>query len=124
HGDPSWGRNGRARRPLRDVVEHCDALIAIGDAGAGFDPLANAAPEWVRVLRHVPKRLWINPLPEARWSRGAQEIARDTVMEHGVASALAVLHAGVDRRDRRDAPLSAIGLRAPASAPGLAAPQA
>lgn len=106
--------------PLRDLLEQMDAAIAIGDGAAAVDPLTGERADWLATLRHVPRRLWINPLPTARWSEGARAIAVDTPMEHGVAHALAALHAGVDRTDL-ERPYPAIIERAPGTATAQAA---
>jgi hypothetical protein len=83
---------------LDDLLDHCNALIVIGDGEGAVDALTGDRAEWLAVLRHVPRRLWINPVPPARWSPGAHAIAADTPMEHGVACALAALNVGADRR--------------------------
>jgi len=92
-GNPSWctSIDGGERRALRDLVEHCDALIVVGNGDAAFDPVEGARAPWLHLLRHVPRRLWLNPVPEAQWSRGAQAIACDTPMEHAIARGLVAL---------------------------------
>ncbi len=80
---------------LRDIVEHADALIAIGDGNGGLDPDTDQPAEWIALLRQVPRRIWINPLPEAAWSAGAKMIARETPMERGVARGVARLRGAV-----------------------------
>jgi outer membrane protein OmpA-like peptidoglycan-associated protein len=106
--------------PLRDLLEQMDAMLAIGDGATAIDPLTGERADWLATLRHVPRRLWINPLPTARWSEGARAIAVDTPMENGIAHALAALHAGVDRTDLERA-FPAIIERAPATTTALAA---
>jgi hypothetical protein len=122
-GDPSscTSYDGRETCELRDLVEHCDALIVIGDGDAAFDPLEGSPAEWLDVLQRAPRRLWLNPVPEARWSRGAQIIARGTPMEHAVARGLAALQRTSAGR-RPDAPaFPRVIERAPATSVGFAA---
>lgn len=116
-GDPTWctSLDGRERRPLRDLVEHCDAILAIGDAAV--DPTTPGEPEWVRTLRHVPRRLWIVPSP--RRSEGEAVLARDMLVGHGVATPLAALRPGADTRDPVAPPYPAVIDTAPASSLGF-----
>jgi hypothetical protein len=113
--------DGRVSCELRDLVEHCDALIVIGDGDAAFDPIEDKPAGWLQLLHHVPRRLWLNPIPESRWSRGAQTIGRDTPIEHAIAGGLAALqNTSVNRR------LDAVGFprvieRAPDTSIGFAA---
>ena len=106
---------------LDDLLDHSDALIVIGDGDGAVDALTGERAEWLASLRHMPRRLWINPVPPARWSAGAHAIAADTPMEHGVALALAALNAGVDRRVHSDTPYPAVIERAPGTASAIAA---
>jgi len=105
-GDPTWCTNidGGVSCELRDLVGHCDALIVIGDGNAALDPIEGTPARWLEILRHVPRRLWLNPVPEARWSRGAHVIARDTPMEHGIAKCLAALQTMSTDRNTADTP--------------------
>ncbi|HEY0991661.1 MAG TPA: hypothetical protein VGD80_31630, partial [Kofleriaceae bacterium] len=105
---------------LDDVLDHADALIAIGDGDAAVDPLTGERARWLTSLRHAPVRLWINPLPPARWGIGARAIAADTPMEHGVAQALGVMHGGIIRRTPERA-YPAVIERAPGTASAIAA---
>jgi formylglycine-generating enzyme len=114
------GPAGR-RVSLDELLDHCDALIVIGDGDGAVDPLTGARATWLASLRHVPRRLWINPVPPARWSAGAHAIAADTPIAHGVARALTALNAGVDRVGRLDAPFPAVIERAPGTASAIAA---
>ncbi len=114
------GPDGKPRA-LRELFEHADAVIAIGDADDALDPLTGELADWVSALRDVAHRLWINPMPPSRWSAGARAIAAETPMEHGVAHALAALHAGIDRHDRPEHAYPAVIDRAPGSASAVAA---
>jgi hypothetical protein len=43
-------------------------VIAIGDGGAAVHPLTGERAAWLASLRHIPRWLWINPLPLGRWA--------------------------------------------------------
>lgn len=106
---------------LRDLLEHADAMIVIGDGASAVDPLTGEPAEWLDALRAIPRRLWINPLPPSRWPAATSAITRDTPMEHGATRALAMLRAGASRREHPARPFPAIVERAPATDSGYAA---
>ncbi|MBA3540776.1 MAG: hypothetical protein H0T79_14285 [Deltaproteobacteria bacterium] len=106
---------------LRDLLEHADALIVIGDGAAAVDAISGERAEWVTTLRQVPRRLWINPLPPSRWTAGARAIEAETPMEHGAARIVGTLRAGVERRERSARAYPAVIERAPTSASAIAA---
>jgi formylglycine-generating enzyme required for sulfatase activity len=105
---------------LGELIDHADALIVIGDGDAAVGPLDGRRAGWLALLRRIPRRLWINPVPPVRWSAGARAIAEDTPMEHGVARAVAVLHAGGERRGHRARPYPGGIERAPDTASAVA----
>lgn len=82
---------------LGELLEGADALIVVSDGQTAVDPVGGGRAPWVSQLPRMPRRLWINPFPMARWSTGAREIAAETPMEHGAVSALFALRPGVQR---------------------------
>jgi hypothetical protein len=106
---------------LGDLLDQADALIAIGDGDAAVDALTGERADWLVTLHYVPRRLWINPIPPARWSPGARVIAADTLMEHGVARALSAVRPGIDRPARPDSTYPAVIDRTPGTASAIAA---
>jgi hypothetical protein len=113
--------DGTVTRPLRELVEHCDALIVIGDAEVAYDPVTDRAADWVPTLSHVARRLWISPVPSARWGRGADLISKNTAIAHGVARAFMKLGTEDERRAQQPHAYPAVIEQAPATALGLEA---
>ena len=106
---------------LGELLDHADALIVIGDGETAVDPVTGERAVWLVMLHYIPKRLWINPVPPARWSPGARAISMDTPMEHGVARALAALRTGLEQRPHLHDAYPAVIERTPATASAVIA---
>lgn len=101
---------------LDDLLEHADAVIAIGDGAAAVNALTGEHAAWLGALAEFPHRLWLDPLPPARRTSGAQVIADRMPIEHGVAGALAALREAAPRQQRRVSAYPAVIERAPGTA--------
>jgi formylglycine-generating enzyme required for sulfatase activity len=69
---------GRAARSLASLRARTDLLVMVGDGAMGVDEATRGPASWLRTLRAFPERVWLNPLPQSRWSPGAHAVARAT----------------------------------------------
>lgn len=118
--DPSLCRPARGEGPalpLSTLADRFDAVIFVGDGDGAIDPLDAAPAPWLTEIERIRRRLWLNPLPPARWSPGARAVAGRTPMAHGTSAGLSALMPGwvPDRPIDDDRVLAPVALRIPDS---------
>jgi YD repeat-containing protein len=123
-GDPTICRPlfGTAHEvPLSTLADTVDAVIFVGNGDGAIDRADGRPAEWLAQLERVPHRLWLNPLPPARWSLPIRAIAQRTPVAHGTLAGLGALLPGwvPERRGDDDRPLPPAALRVPDSLAGI-----
>ena len=117
-GDPGVVANvsgGAASRRLTSLRDEVDALVIVGEVDVSVRELGAA-------LRRFPRRLWLHPLPRARWTEGERALEAVIPMAQASVEALASLGEGhADDADDARAPWSLEAERYPGSVAGVAA---
>ncbi|MDP6943894.1 MAG: hypothetical protein QF464_07050, partial [Myxococcota bacterium] len=124
-GDPTWldpvDEADPPRRLQTLAHDDFDALVLVGEATQGLDPLTGEPAPWLRDLAAFKHAVWLHPLPTSRWSAGALETGRHVPMTRLVTEEIGTLWFGAGKAP--DRPYPRILERAPASPEGLAALQ-